>query len=215
MINRSHRPRAATTLKLCSLFLQYPDAEIVAARKDLSAEVARLSRSPAAATLARFCAWWTDEDPLALEQHYVETFDLDRRCGLYVTFYTDGDKRQRGAALLRLKRLYRAAGLPLADGELPDFLPAMLEFAMAAPDGQGAIVLREHRPALELLRTSLHDRSTPYAHVLDAVCLALGKTTGAARTTARQLAAAGPPFELVGLQPFGASSETPTTEATW
>ena len=147
---------------------------------------------------------------MALEQHYVETFDLERRCGLYLTFYTDGDKRHRGAALLRLKRLYRAAGLPIVTGELPDFLPAMLEFAAAAPNGQGAIVLREHRPALELLRASLRDRDTPYALVLDAICLALGKPSGAVTTQAAALAAAGPPVELVGLEPFVPADTAPS-----
>jgi nitrate reductase delta subunit len=214
MTARSRRASAATAYKLCSLFLQYPDPELIDARHDLAAEVAALPRSPATESLVRFCDWWTADDPLALEQHYVEMFDLDRRCGLYLTFYTDGDKRQRGAALLRLKRLYRAAGLPLADGELPDFLPAMLEFAAAAPSGQGTIVLREHRAALELLRASLHDRGTPHALVLDAICLTLGKQAGADRTQAAALAAAGPPVELVGLEPYGASREpTPVTEA--
>lgn len=210
MIARSRRASAATTYKLCSLFLQYPDAELTSARRDLAAEVAKLPRSQVADALTRFCAWWTAEDPLALEQHYVQTFDLDRHCGLYLTFYTDGDKRQRGAALLRLKRLYRAAGLPLSDGELPDFLPAMLEFAATAPSGQGTIVLREHRPSLELLRTSLHDRDTPYALVADGICLALGRASGAERTRADELAAAGPPGELVGLSPFTPGDVAPT-----
>ena len=81
--------------------------------------------------------------------------------GLYLTFYGEGDKRERGTALLRLKRLYRAAGLPLAGTELPDYLPVMLEFAAAAPSGYGEIVLREHRAALELVRLSLRERETP------------------------------------------------------
>jgi nitrate reductase molybdenum cofactor assembly chaperone NarJ/NarW len=207
------RHAGAAVYKLCSLFLQYPDAEIIAAREDLTDEVARLSRSPAASALARFCDWWRLEDPLALEQHYVATFDLDRRCGLYLTYFTDGDKRRRGAALLRLKQLHRAAGLPLAEGELPDFLPAMLEFAAAAPDRDGAIVLREHRPALELLRASLREARSPYGLVLEGVCLAVGKPTSLERTRAGELAADGPPHELVGLEPYGVTSQAPATEA--
>ncbi len=212
MIAPGRRVTAATTYKLCSLYLQYPDPELIEARHELAAEVAELPRSPAARALAQFCEWWTVETPLALEQHYVETFDLDRRCGLYLTFYADGDKRQRGAALVRLKRLYRTAGLPLADGELPDFLPAMLEFAAAAPRGQGMIVLREHRPALELLRGALRDRDTRYALVLEAVCTALGKPSAVDRTRAGELAAAGPPGELVGLEPYGTPRQAPPTE---
>jgi nitrate reductase molybdenum cofactor assembly chaperone NarJ/NarW len=189
--------------KLCSLLLQYPDEELRAGRDELVGAVRELPRSEPAGTLAGFCDWWANEDPLALEQHYVETFDLHKRCGLYVTFYGEGDKRDRGPALLRLKRLYRAAGLPLeGTGELPDYLPVMLEFAALAPDGKGEIVLREHRAAIELLRHGLHDRGTPYARVLDAVSLAVGDLSAADRARAIKLAASGPPQELVGLEPF-------------
>ena len=65
----------------------------------------------------------------------MQTFDLGKRCALYLTFYSLGDRRDRGLALLRLKKLYRAAGLPQDGTELPDYLPVMLEFAAAAPRG--------------------------------------------------------------------------------
>jgi nitrate reductase delta subunit len=201
-----------TTYKLCSLFLQYPDGELLAGRQDLISVTAGLPDRAATSALERFGRWWGSADPLALEQHYVETFDLDKRCGLYLTFYGEGDRRQRGAALLRLKRLYRAAGLPLEGSELPDFLPVMLEFAATAPDRRGDIVLREHRAALELLRRSLHDRDTPYADVVDAVCLTVGEASAADRARAIKLAAAGPPQELVGLEPYAPPELMPTTE---
>ena len=200
---RKQRASAPAIYKLASLLLLYPDGDLLDCRHDLIGAVAELPRSPATLALKAFCDWWADESALALQQHYVETFDLDRRCGLYLTFYGEGDKRQRGLALLRLKRLYRAAGLPLeGTAELPDYLPVMLEFAAAAPDGRGELVLREHRAALELLRVSLRDRGTPYAQLLDAVCVALGEPSATDRARAIKLAAAGPPQELVGLEPF-------------
>lgn len=199
--------------KLCSLMLCYPDEELLSARGELSAAVAELPPSPASAALQRFCGWWEAEEPLALQQHYVEIFDLHKRCGLYLTFYGEGDRRQRGVALLRLKRLYRAAGLPLEGGELPDYLPVMLEFTAVAPDGRGARVLHEHRAALELLGASLRDRHTPYAAVIEAVSAALGEVSPAARARAMALAAAGPPSEQVGLEPFAPPEVMPPVEA--
>jgi nitrate reductase delta subunit len=201
------------TYKLCSLFLQYPDAELLADRAALIAATADLPDAPASRALRRFAEWWGSAEPLELERHYVQTFDLDKRCGLYVTFYGEGDRRQRGTALLRLKRLYRAGGLPLEGSELPDFLPVMLEFAAALPDRQGEIVLREQRAALELLRRSLEDRGTPYARVLDAVCLTLGDLPAADRARALKLAATGPPHELVGLEPFAPPEVMPPSQA--
>ena len=62
--------------------------------------------------LERFLDGWTG-DQTALAARYVETFDLRRRATLYLTYYAHGDTRERGMALLRLKKLYRAAGLPM------------------------------------------------------------------------------------------------------
>ncbi|MDE3133408.1 MAG: nitrate reductase molybdenum cofactor assembly chaperone [Acidobacteriota bacterium] len=202
-----------TTLKLCSLLLSYPDDELVAARASLAGHVAEAEPARARAALARFCGWWAAEDAVALRQHYVETFDLDRRCNLYLTFYGEGDKRSRGAALLRLKRMYRAAGLPLAGSELPDYLPAMLEFAADAPEGRGQIMLREHRTAIELVRLSLRDRGSAYAELLDAVDAVLGEVSALQRARVIALAAAGPPQELVGLEPFAPPEVMPAIEA--
>jgi nitrate reductase molybdenum cofactor assembly chaperone NarJ/NarW len=210
---RRRREDAATTYKLCSLLLQYPDEQLLAAGGELRSALRELPRSPASAALEGFLDWWTGADPLSLAQHYVETFDLDKRCGLYLTFYGEGDKRERGSALLRLKRLYRAAGLPLAGTELPDYLPVMLEFAAAAPSGYGEVVLREHHAALELLRLSLRERESPYAHLIDAVCLTLGAPSAADRARVYKLAASGPPQELVGLEPFAPPEVMPTAQA--
>jgi nitrate reductase molybdenum cofactor assembly chaperone NarJ/NarW len=192
----------ATAYKLCSLFLQYPDADLLAARDDLAAAAGGLPRSPAAEAIRRFVAWSTRTGGLEQAQRYVETFDLKRRCSLYLTFYGLGDRRERGRALLRLRKLYRAAGLPQDGSELPDYLPLMLEFAAHAPGRRGERVLREQRPALELLRAALHEERSPYAHLLDAVAHLLGSPAAIDRARAARLAAAGPPGERVGLEPF-------------
>ena len=212
---RTRRATAAvaTTYKLCSLLLQYPDDELLAARQQIAEAVAGLPGSPASRAVGRFCEWWTQADPLTVAQHYVETFDLHKRSGLYLTFHCEGERRERGIALVRLRQLYRAAGLPQQEGELPDFLPVMLEFAAAAPAGRGELVLREHRAALELVRLSLRERDSPYADLLDAVCLTLGEPSAADRARAVRLAAIGPPSELVGLEPFAPPEIMPTIEA--
>lgn len=211
-LGRRKPPEAATIYKLCSLLLRYPDAELRALRPAIGAAVAGLPPSEPRQALERFCAWWGASEPLAAEQHYVETIDLHKRSGLYLTFYGEGDRRERGSALLRLKQLYRSAGLPLEGTELPDYLPVMLEFAADAPDGRGEIVLREHRAALELVRLSLADLGSPYANLVEAVCMTLGEPRAIDRALAGRLAADGPPQELVGLEPFAPPEVMPAAE---
>jgi len=201
-MSRRRQDQSKVIYKLCSLALQYPDEQLVCGRDELSAASAHLAECRQTLSLRSFFVWFCSASPLELAREYVKTFDLGKRSTLYLTFYSLGDRRDRGIALLRLKRLYRAAGLPLEGSELPDFLPVMLEFASAAAPGQGDVVLREHRASLELIRLSLHERGSPYALVLDAVCEQVGGMSPGERLSLDRLLAEGPPQELVGLEPF-------------
>ena len=186
---------------LLSYLLRYPDEDVVAARAD----IAELEPGPVRVALERFVADW--RPPYA--EHYVETFDLRRRATLELTYYAHGDTRERGMAMLRLKKLYRTAGLPMESPELPDHLTVMLAFAALAEPGRGEAVLAQHRPGIELLRLSLHDLDSPYAHVLDAVAALLPPLTVSERSEVARLAREGPPEEAVGLEPYGPSEAMP------
>lgn len=186
---------------LLSLLLRYPDERVIEAASDVGA----LPRGPVRDALERFVAGWTG-DRAAM---YVETFDLRRRATLELTYYAHGDTRERGMALVRLKKLYRLAGLPMHSAELPDHLAVMLAFAALAPDDYGERLLAQHRPAIELLRLSLHDLQSPYAHVLDALASLLPKLTVSERAEVARLAREGPPDEAVGLEPYGPPEAMP------
>jgi nitrate reductase delta subunit len=198
---RAGRARARP-YQLLSVCLRYPDRRLLDGRDELVAAVDALPRSHTRDSLRRFLAGLEGVGLLELQQRYVETFDLRRPSSLYLTYYVHGDTRKRGMALLRLKRLYAGAGLDLAGGELPDYLPLVLEFCALAPAEVAEWLLREQRPALELLREGLRETESPYLHLLDALCASLPRLTPLERERIRKLAADGPPNEQVGLQPF-------------
>ena len=187
---------------MASLLLRYPSPRLVEATQELEVAVAGLPHGEARAALGRFLEHRQRMTPLDLEREYVEIFDTRRRCTLNVSYYVYGDTRRRGVALLRLKRMYAAAGLVLDSGELPDHLPVLLEFAAFAPADYGARVLSEQRIGIELLREALGAAESPYTDVLDAVCRALPRLGVREAGAVRRLAAAGPPDESVGLEPF-------------
>lgn len=190
--------------KLFSLLLQYPDDDLLRARTDIEAAIAALPRSAAKTALHMFFEHFGAQPGMQLQERYVETFDLQRRSSLYLTFYTEGDTRKRGQALLRLKRLYSSAGLEIDSRELPDFLPLMLEFAALAPEGIGHRLLSEHRAGLELLRLHLREVDSPYRHLLDGICSGLPRMRAPESAFVTTLLRDGPPDELVGLQFHGA-----------
>ena len=181
---------------LLSLLLLYPDARLLDERDELAGAAAELGD----ARLAAFVASLAERPLVELQDEYVRTFDFDRRASLYLTYHTHGDRRQRGLELLRLKRRFAVHGLELEDGELPDYLPALLEFAELAPGGGGVGPLTELRPSLELVRGRLHERGSRYAPLLDALVDALPPLTRKQEERARRLAEEGPPTELVGLE---------------
>ena len=135
-----------------------------------------------------------------MQNHYVEIFDLSRRHTLYLSYYTDGDTRRRGETLMTIKQRYRRSGF-LVDthGELPDYLPLILEYAARVDPRDGAELLQDFRRSLELLRLALIDKGTPYAGVVAAVCATLPGASPRDRQAVMAMAAAGPPSETVGL----------------
>ncbi|HEU5355594.1 MAG TPA: nitrate reductase molybdenum cofactor assembly chaperone [Actinocrinis sp.] len=183
-----------------SLLLGYPDDTLFAHLRLLD-RVATALPSPVGAPLIAFLDHLHGTDLSALAAHYVATFDHRKRGCLYLTYYTHGDTRKRGLALLRLKQVYAAAGLTLTDDELPDHLPVMLEFAAAHPEAGQALLL-DYRAGLELLRLDLTDTSSPWRLVLDSISATLPPLSGEQRQAAARLAAEGPPDEQVGLEPF-------------
>lgn len=198
----------ATARQAASLLLGYPDEELLGRLPLLRAAVAPLP-AELAGPLGRFLDH-VETTPLERQQaDYVETFDLRRRCCLYLTYFTHGDTRKRGMALLQFKHLYSRAGMTLTDEELPDHLAVVLEFAATGDAARGERLLTEYRPGLELLRVALAERGSPYAAVLQAVSATLPPVEAADREAVLRLAQQGPPVEDVGLDPYGAAPFAP------
>ncbi|GGY86099.1 nitrate reductase molybdenum cofactor assembly chaperone [Streptomyces olivaceoviridis] len=154
-------PSDAVLYQAAALCLTYPDDDLVA-RLPLLREAApplRAFTDHAAVTPRR-----------ELAAHYERVFDPGNRHSLYLSRWHDGGTRRRGTSLVRFQDVYRRHGLECSGEELPDFLPAVLEFTARTGDTS---LLTEHRDGLERLRTRLTDYGTPYADVLDAVCATL------------------------------------------
>lgn len=189
----------ARALRTAAQLLDYPDPGVYDRLTLLRAAAA--ASGSAAGPLGRFVDWLAATPADAARTGYVDAFDLRRRCCLYLTYYSYGDTRKRGMALLRFTHAYKAAGFELAGGELPDHLGVVCEFAAAEP-GSGLRLLREHRAGLELLRLALADDGSPYVDVVDGIRAVLPGAAPRDLERALALAQTGPPAEEVGLEPF-------------
>ncbi|HEU4546374.1 MAG TPA: nitrate reductase molybdenum cofactor assembly chaperone [Microlunatus sp.] len=184
-----------------SVVLGYPDDEVVD-RADLVRTALADAAPHRAADFSSLWDFWATTAAAAVQNHYVEIFDLSRRHTLYLSYYTDGDTRRRGETLMTIKQRYRRSGF-LVDthGELPDYLPLILEYAARVDPRDGAELLQDFRRSLELLRLALVDKRTPYAGVVAAVCATLPGPSPRDREAVMAMAASGPPTETVGLEP--------------
>ena len=197
VVGARDRTRALQAAALC---LNYPDQQLLD-DLPLLTRTASVLPSPAGAPLSRFVEHLAFTEPMELARDYVATIDHQRRCCLHLTYYAHGDTRKRGMALLRFTNAYRAAGLTLAGGELPDHLGLVCEVAARAPE-TGLELLRDNRAAIELLRMSLAEAKSAYAEVLDMIRAVLPELAPRDLDQALQLARSGPPAEEVGLEPF-------------
>jgi nitrate reductase delta subunit len=190
----------AVGARAASLLLRYPDDAVLGALPLITPALTELPEA-IAGPLRTVAAHRADTDPTRQRADYVQVFDFRRRCALHLTYYTCGDTRKRGIALVEFAAAYKAAGLEVLDGELPDYLPAVLD--LAAADDAGWRLLRDNRIGLDLLGEALAKEQSVYRHVAGAVRAMLPPARPEDRAAAARLARTGPPVEQVGLEPYG------------
>ena len=133
----------AVVLQSAAVLLRYPDAEVIAALATVRDAAAGLSAAAAAQPLLAMARHLAETPLPQLQSEYVDTFDLRRKCCLYLTYFSHGDTRKRGMALLRFSHAYRAAGAEFLGGELPDHLGVVCEFAATVDPAVGMRLLME------------------------------------------------------------------------
>ncbi|MDP7649972.1 MAG: molecular chaperone TorD family protein [Candidatus Thalassarchaeaceae archaeon] len=115
------------------------------------------------------------------ETDYVDLFELDPRCPLYLGSHTfDEPTTCAGAAtsdrngyMLELGGIYKHFGMTLNGKELADYLPLMMEFLALSAESEDPIrdkLIREYiLPYLPPMRSKLEELKTPYLYLLDAL----------------------------------------------
>lgn len=168
------------SLRALAYLLGYPDAErraaLPALREAIDSEGAiDARRLQGLHTLIDSLA---SRDALQVEGEYVDLFDRGRATSLHLFEHVHGDSRDRGQAMVDLLKTYEQGGLYLdpdtAGGELPDYLPVVLEFVSTLDADQAEGFMGEIAHILNAVYAALLKRRSLYAHVLGAA-LELGR----------------------------------------
>lgn len=159
------------TLRALAQLLTYPDARLrsmlpaLAAHFETDTACSPAAREALGALIVRLRA----RDPFEVEADYVDCFDRGRATSLLLFEHVHADSRDRGQAMIDLLATYERAGLRLQPGQLPDWLPAVLEFASTQPPKHARAFLGELAALLNALHTALVQRQSRYAAVIAAV----------------------------------------------
>ncbi|MDO9075193.1 MAG: nitrate reductase molybdenum cofactor assembly chaperone [Rubrivivax sp.] len=165
----------AMTLRVLAHLLSYPDAKLRAHLPELRTALhderaltfGRLAELDA--LIDRLSDRGQSRRALDIEADYVELFDRGRGTALHLFEHVHGDSRDRGPAMVDLLKTYEAAGLFMGPGELPDYLPVVLEYASTQPAEQARAFLGEVAHILQVVFSALLKRQSAHACVLAAL----------------------------------------------
>jgi nitrate reductase delta subunit len=166
------------TFRALGVLLTYPGRELIEALPEISGvlESSRLLGPAQKQRLADLVTELRRADPYELEERYVALFDRGRASSLHLFEHVHGDSRERGQAMVDLGRVYERAGFHLAGSELPDYLPAVLEYLSCRPIAEARDMLGDCAHILRGVGERLAGRGSRYAAVFDAVLNAAGES---------------------------------------
>ncbi|MBI3042557.1 MAG: nitrate reductase molybdenum cofactor assembly chaperone [Betaproteobacteria bacterium] len=165
------------TFRVLGALLSYPEPALIAALPELGqvldAEglLARKERAALGALIAELGRG----ELMSLQERYVGLFDRSRALSLHLFEHVHGESRDRGQAMVDLNRLYQSHGYALAGNELPDFLPAVLEYASCRPLAEGRALLADMAHILQALGARLAQRASGYSAALAALVRLAGE----------------------------------------
>jgi nitrate reductase delta subunit len=157
------------TCRALAALLAYPEDELV---KNVSEFRKLFSGS---SEIQELLGEFESEPLYVLQERYVELFDRSRALSLHLFEHVHGESRDRGQAMVDLARTYASRGLEVAGGELPDYLPAFLEFISVLDPEEGKNLLQETSEILRSLGDRLAERGSRYSAVFAALLAAAGE----------------------------------------
>lgn len=187
-----------------SLLLDYPSDDVAQRYELIKQEIVDLPdtlKHP----LLDFIEIAEATDLRELQIKYVDTFDITRKCSLFLSYYLHGDTRRRGVALVQFKQAYRKGGVEISEDELPDHLAVLCEFGAIHNQEIAWQLFNDNRIGIEMLRIALQDLGSPWLNVILALIATLPELDGSGEEAVLKLINEGPPTEEVGLDnsPYG------------
>jgi len=150
-------------IKLISCLLQYPDESLLKWLPALRQALNEIKSVSASNRYDKILSYFEQTPLIQLQEQYTETFDLNPSNCMNLTYHRWGDTEKRGPALAHLEEIYLKSGFERISGELPDFLPLILEFISEQPHVANSIIIPLYGTVVQALAERLGHEGNPYS----------------------------------------------------
>lgn len=120
--------------KVLSVLLSYPGEDYLNQIKEIEAIAADMPLDEFKNSINEFIAYIKTQSMVRLREIYTDAFDVSPATTMNLTYHILGDNEKRAGMLTRLQQVYQDAGYERISGELPDYLPLLLEFLSVCPE---------------------------------------------------------------------------------
>jgi len=156
-------------VKLLAILLQYPDEKLIRSLGELKEAVEEIPQAEQRERCENFLDYLCDRPLISLQEEYTTTFDLNPSTCLNLTYHRWGDARERGRALVGFHHLYHSIGYESSGGELPDYLPLVLEFVSINRRLKQLSFLAQYADQVENIWSRLKESGSSYAGLFEIV----------------------------------------------
>lgn len=159
------------TFRALSALLDYPSVELKQYIDEIRSAIVSEAILPRVAVegLEPLLQSFKERELTELQIRYCELFDQSRALSLHLFEHVHGENRERGQAMIDLGQQYIDHGFIMDSRELPDYLPAFLEFLSCLPIKQALEWLAQPAHVLAALEQRLHERESHYAAIFHAL----------------------------------------------
>ena len=157
------------SLQLLSVLLNYPDDQLLNRLDEVASMAGHLCSPEIKSAVDAFVDVLKASTPLQVQENYTAAFDMNPSTTLNMTYHAYGDTEKRAAALANLQHTYQEAGWLPTTGELPDYLPLMLEFISICPHPQYTEPVWQCLRGIQPLAARLKEKAPIYAALVQPV----------------------------------------------
>ncbi len=157
------------SLHVLSVLLHYPDEELFNRLDEIATAVDHARPTEIESAIQAFVSELDTHRLTQIQERYTAVFDIDPATTLNMTYHAFGDNEKRAAALAHLQHNYEQAGWERITGELPDYLPMMLEFLSICPHPEHTKPVWQYLQGMQPLIDRLEKKAPVYAALLQPI----------------------------------------------